>query len=563
MVLIAGTILAIPRVHAQGVDGGSLLNQMQKERPPAPQPSPPLVPGTSPKQPQAPAASGNGGAVVLVKEFQFEGNTKISSAALAESLQAHVGSRLSLSQLQDLPQKVADVYGQQGWLARVVLPAQDVTEGVIRFLVIEARLGQYRLEGDAQRVNREWLHRRLSAQMTPGDWLQTGRLQAALLAADELPGVEVTAQLVPGEQDGQTDVVLALKDERLFQGKLTADNSGSRSTGEERVVFSGSLNGPLGFGDQASLMTVKTRGSEVARVAYDWPVGAAGWRIGVNTSAMRYRIVGQTGLGGEGESSVHGARGSYPLMRSPEHRLDWSMTADHKNFLNLSPGGTVNTDYRVDVIGLAIEGAWFRPNWVLSYGATLNSGNVDLDGSPNQLADAREIKTDGRFHKLGFNAFSNYTLSTEWSLEAVGQVQLASKNLDSSEKFYLGGANGVRAYLVSESSGAQGPLLGSGSQGALIKVDLRYRVNSELSFAAFVDHGRVQQYKSALSSNAGPNVYGLSARGLSANWGQSGYSLSLTWAQPIGSDPFRSAAVAAKDGTSRSNQLWLSTQFSL
>jgi len=148
-------------------------------------------------------------------------------------------------------------------------------------------------------------------------------------------------------------------------------------------------------------------------------------------------------------------------------------------------------------------------------------------------------------------------------LEAVGQVQLASKNLDSSEKFYLGGANGVRAYLGSESSGAQGPLLGSGSQGALIKVDLRYRVNSELSFAAFVDHGRVQQYKSALSSNAGPNVYGLSARGLSANWGQSGYSLSLTWAQPIGSDPFRSAAVAAKDGTSRSNQLWLSTQFSL
>ena len=95
-------------------------------------------------------------------------------------------------------------------------------------------------------------------------------------------------------------------------------------------------------------------------------------------------------------------------------------------------------------------------------------------------------------------------LSRDWTVYASVLGQRASKNLDSSEKFSLGGAQGVRAYPVGEAAG---------DEGALATLELRYALPQWLGatpqLVLFADSGRVRINKNPFA--AGNNVRGLGA----------------------------------------------------
>jgi hemolysin activation/secretion protein len=80
----------------------------------------------------------------------------------------------------------------------------------------------------------------------------------------------------------------------------------------------------------------------------------------------------------------------------------------------------------------------------------------------------------------GLNRLQRFTDSTFLSVSLSGQT--ASKNLDSSEKFSLGGINGVRAYPQGEASGDEG-LRGT--------VELRHNVMANVQATLFYDWGSV------------------------------------------------------------------------
>jgi hemolysin activation/secretion protein len=65
-----------------------------------------------------------------------------------------------------------------------------------------------------------------------------------------------------------------------------------------------------------------------------------------------------------------------------------------------------------------------------------------------------------------------------------GSGQLTDHNLDSSQKFYLGGPTGVRAYPSSE---------GSGSEGYLLNLELKKDLPFNLTGSIFYDEGYVRQ----------------------------------------------------------------------
>lgn len=85
----------------------------------------------------------------------------------------------------------------------------------------------------------------------------------------------------------------------------------------------------------------------------------------------------------------------------------------------------------------------------------MTAGNVSLP--PPKL---RAVTKNNRFALLYLQAFNQ-----GWSLYANLEAQSADKNLDSSEKFFLGGAQGVRAYPLGEAAG---------DEGAMATLELRY-----------------------------------------------------------------------------------------
>jgi len=550
--LIGASLLACASyAHAQA-DAGAIQQQLERERQqvqPAAKPAPSIaLPRPSPVSP--------GAETIVVKQWRFEGNATLGTSALQAHLSGYVGQSVSLAQLYEAAQAVVDFYAQRGWLASADLPKQDITEGAITIRIVEAALGQLQIEGTPQRVSREQIQAFAAQNLHPGQHLSLVALERGLILADELPGVNVSGRLMAGERAGTTDVVLTVKDEPAFYGEVSADNYGSRSTGAKRVSGNLMLNSPLGVGDQANLYVQQAEGMRFARISETVPVGTNGWRAGVNASHLTYEVLpGLAGAGGKGTSQSVGAELNYPLWRNSTQQANLVLAQDFKNYDNLDPYGAVTTHYTNRVSSLGLNGTVMGAGTFHAYGVTLSSGNVQHDRAKKPSASA--IPGEGAFTKLRANYALSQTVSDTLSFYGQVQGQVANKNLDSSERFFLGGPLGVRAYPGSE---------GGGTQGAMVNLEIRQRLPEGFQVIAFYDHGRVQVEKTrpATASNepAPPNTYSLRGSGLGVIWnGPQKMVIKALWSRRLGSNP-NPASGMDQDGTKKIDRFWLSASLS-
>jgi hemolysin activation/secretion protein len=176
---------------------------------------------------------------------------------------------------------------------------------------------------------------------------------------------------------------------------------------------------------------------------------------------------------------------------------------------------------------------------------------VDYSKTPDyQRVIEATTQSEGQYAKLRYGLSRQQNLPANFSLYANLRGQIASKNLDSSERFYLGGPYGVRAYPNNE---------GGGTQGNLFSFELRYNLMPELQFAAFYDVGNVQVNKfNDHPAAASPNTGTLQGAGLSASWsGPYNIIVNATWAIRMGGNPFTDDPSQNQDGSSSSNRFWL------
>ena len=125
---------------------------------------------------------------------------------------------------------------------------------------------------------------------------------------------------------------------------------------------------------------------------------------------------------------------------------------------------------------------------------------------------------------------------TDIMLKAQGQI--ASRNLDGSEEFYLGGARGVRAYPQGEASG---------DQGALGTLELRYHTSlAGLILSTYLDAGHVQYTKDGRDGSETLRGWGLA---LTFNR-ENDWFARLDYARRIGTP-----SVLSRDAQSR-DRLW-------
>ncbi len=529
-------------------DAGSVLQQIERQR------SVPLPPQTPPQfAPPAPLQS-LGGATVTVTAFRFAGNRLLTPAQLAPAVKGFLNRPLSFSELQNAAIAVAAAYREAGWVVRAYLPQQDIAGGTVTIQIVEAIFGALRLDMQGARVSEARLRGIVQAAQPAGTPVNGDALDRALLLIDDLPGVAATGRLAEGRNQGETDLVLSVAAAPRASGDVSADNTGARSTGSARVVATVGLNSPFGLGDQASATLLHSRGSDYARAAYSLPVGSRGWRLGANVSHLKYRVVTPefSQLDAHGDSTAAGVEATYPLIRSRLANLYVTLAYDAKRFDNLSAGVT-STRYKLRTSSVGLNGNVFdnRGGGGASSGSLmLVQGRVDLGGSPNEAADAASTRTAGSFTKLRYALARQQVVTESVSLYASLSGQAAGKNLDSSEKFYLGGAGGVRAYPASE---------GSGAEGQLLNLEARVRLPANVNLSGFYDWGSVHVNKhNAITGAALPNRYTLQGVGVSLGWmANFGLSVKATLAHRIGNNPNPTATGSDQDGTLDKNRFWL------
>jgi hemolysin activation/secretion protein len=128
---------------------------------------------------------------------------------------------------------------------------------------------------------------------------------------------------------------------------------------------------------------------------------------------------------------------------------------------------------------------------------------------------------------FGANRLQHLTAATSILLAVSGQM--ANKNLDSSEKFLLGGSDGVRAFPQGE---------GIGDTGYLCKFELHHDFIHGLQGIAFYDDGSVSINKTPFVSPTISNKRDLAGAGVGLNAAVAGFELRSTVAwRTHGGDP--------------------------
>ncbi len=548
-VLVGSTLGAASLAQAQTTpDAGSLRQQIEQPRefalPPAQRPER----AAPPPEMEAPA-----GMTVRVQSFRLAGHTLLSSDQLAPALAEFLGRELGFAGLQRAADAVAAAYRQAGAIARVYLPEQDISAGVVTLQIVEARFAGLRFEGAApQRVARPELEAYFSARQRVGALLDADALERALLLADDLPGVSVAGTLAPGEASGETALVLQTTDEPFVYGDAGLDNFGARATGSQRLTANLSVSSPGGRGELLSLNLLHTQGSDYGRIALTVPDGASGLRLGVSASSLSYQVIDGPGFNSaaqiQGRSGSLGLDWSYPLVRTRLHNLYFSGGLENKTFYTRDL--QVKSDYESDTLRLGLSGNRFD-EWG---GGGANSASLQLlRGHLSSMREHTLRETIGRhFHKLAYSASRQQTLTAEHSLLVSLQGQHATQVLDSSEKFYIGGAQSVRAYPASE--------LG-GERGQLLSAEWRWRPAPAWGLSAFADIGRVVQLPT--QSSEAQHSYTLRGQGLTVSWqGPAGLVAKLAWSQRSGRHPkpftTSSGAITDGDGTLQRQRFWLS-----
>jgi len=302
------------------------------------------------------------GAEFRLNGIQVQGNTVMGKEHIVSLMQPYVGTMITSAELKAIAAKITQLFVEQGYATtKCIIPAQQVSNGVVVLKVVEGQLGQIKLSGaETYRYD----VRLFLAQLhdLQGKVIHLPTLNSRLRLLSQLPATRVQPTLVQ-QAGGVTDLVLKLTDlEDNFS--LSVNNSGSRFTGKNRISSSAVFNNVTGNSDvlimalTTSLNNVKYLGS--MSFNYQRPVGGSGGKLGVGYSNLYYRMdpaaVGFDQVRYEGGTHSLGLRYEQPLWledeASSQKSYSWSAgferkTAQAKTIYNTSfdqPAGFAYVD---------------------------------------------------------------------------------------------------------------------------------------------------------------------------------------------------------------------------
>jgi len=488
-----------------------------------------------------PALPLHAGPKFLVSSLHVTGQTHFSESELVATTGFKSGSELSLDDLRAMTAKITDLYNRSGYfVAQAYLPPQDIKDGAVTIAVIEGRYGKIRLDNKTN-VSDGVINDVLDG-LNSGDPVVSAPLERRLLIISDIPGVEVSSTLSPGTDVGTSDLTVGVMPGQRVTGSIQGDNAGNPYTGVYRAGATVNFNEPFGIGDvlSARFLASTTGGLIYGRLSYQAQVGDA--TVGAAYTAFEYKLGRQfSSLDASGSEQIASVYGSYPLIRSYSNNLYALLDFDFRTFRDKIGATPSITNKQAWVVMPGISGDchdMFGGGGWTSYAFVASFGSLDIRSPLARALDAATARTNGGYAKLSFSASRLQQLVGPLSLFGEVRGQIASKNLDVSEKMELGGAYGVRAYPEGEAYGDEGYM--ATLEARLLLPRWQESLPGEMQAIAFVDTGSVTLNKSPWFT--GSNSATRSGAGIGLIWAATNnFTVSATYAWELGSTRATSA----------------------
>ncbi len=503
-------------------DAGQMLRELREPTAPASRPAAPTLTIDPGKDGEA-----ANGTRFHVSAIRVTGSKRFATAELEALVADMAGAVRSLADLQLAAQRITAHYRAHGYaVARAYLPAQEIRDGVVRIAVLEGSLGKHVLDNRSRLADKQ-LDATIAATIPPGgDPIETARADRALLLLGDLPGVgRVAGVLKPGDRVGTSDLSVTVEPGKPFEGEIALDNYGNRFVGQNRVSGRLDVNSPLRLGDRLLLQaTASDEKLAYGRIAWDAPVGHDGLRAGVASTASRYELAEDfASLKAHGTAETTSLYASYPALRGPRRNLWLGANLERRRLDDRIDSTATTTDKTANVLALeafgdSVDG--FAGGGANRWRLAATSGDLSID-TPSDLAiDQASARTNGSYRKWLASFSRLQALVGDISLYFSATGQWAGKNLDSSEKFVLGGAYSIRAYPQGEAAG---------DEGWLATAELRHRLSRYLQWSLFYDAGGIDINRKPFAAGANSRHLSGYGIGLAANWGGLTVKADVAW----------------------------------
>ncbi len=414
-----------------------------------------------------------------VNAFDMSGNTVFRTRLLKTQLERFVDMELNLHDLNRAADTITAFYHARGYtLARAVIPAQKVVDGVVNIHIVEGRIGKVTFSGN-RRFSSGFLADRTSL-LKPGMLVTTDRLENNLLLLNDIPGLSAKAVLAPGAEFGATDAEIRLT-EKLVSGSVSVNNYGRRETGQDKLELALNLNSPFGWGDQLALTGSSTQHELVRywKAGYSLPLNTVGTRLTLGSSKAAYDVSGALavlGIGGEIRTTELGVSHPFVRSRAANH---WFNAGVRRSHLVQSALGATLSDHKISVLNLTYLINQIHADTAVtnaSFGLVTNFKSVK---SPTQQ--------DAVYARMELDVNHTSPFMRQWDIFMRGNLVRSRDMLPDTEKFSLGGPASVRAFRPSEVRG---------DSGYLASVELR---------RPFVLAGRMGTFR--VTADAGEVIY--------------------------------------------------------
>jgi len=542
VVVSVGAQAALPQP-----DAGQVTRELQQEQKIEPQPkdlSPP-APLASEAEVLTTALMPDDAAITVTR-IRVTGAKKFSARVLQALVADLVVGMHTLSQLEAGAARITAYYRKRGYfLANAYIPEQDIQNGVLDIAVLEGTLDQVKLNNSAGVTDEKVLSH--LKRLNTGDALQKSAIDRQLLLLRGTVGVDkVRASLQGGSKAGTSDLLVETTPSAPYNGRIQLSNHGNRYTGEYQLGVSLNINSPLKIGDQLTMRAVGSNGDLLyGRLAYQMPVGGDGLRVGAAYSRNRYQLGKEfESLDAYGTSETASLFATYPLILSQTSSLFGALTYENKKLNDRMDTVFADTDKQVQLVSMGLSGE--RQDVIygggrISFDAVMYAGHLNMDAAA-RLIDAGSAHSNGDFVKATYTLNRLQRITEQDTLSMTLSGQWAGNNLNSSEKFSLGGAYGVRAYPQGEASG---------DAGNILNLELAHYFTQQLRGVLFYDYGNIRINRDAFLTT--DNTRTLSGAGIGINASLFGLQLNSYLAWPMqGGTPLSEPASAE-----RAPRLWV------
>lgn len=469
----------------------------------------------------------------MVKGIRVVGNTLLPDARLRSLVAGYEGRQLTLGDLDELADSISTAYLRAGYpLVRVYVPAQTMADGVVKLAVVEARYGKVVL--DNQSKVKDGPLKATLAPLQSGQPVSNYTLERSLLLLSDIPGAQASSAIQPGDQPGTSDLMVGVTSAPRYTGTLGVDDYGNEYTGRARATGSFAVNGLLHEGDLLDFSAASSGGGmNYFQGGYRWLLNGQGTTLRGGISSLHYHLGDQlSALDAYGSALVGSLTLTQPIVRNTRGNLYGQIEFDHKLLKDDIGLVTIDNDRQANVWTATLAGDERDAHGITNYNVGMSHGDIDYTNGLANLIDWITSRTQGSYNKYTASISRLQKLGDNDALYAGFTQQWASKNLDTSEQFFLGGPNSVRGYDV-------GVL--AGSQGNLFSLEYRHDfsipgVAGRWQASLFGDTGRVTVYKDTFSR--GINSGRLNSAGLGLHWaGPHEWTASATASKPIGNTP--------------------------